>query len=233
MAYPNSIPLPGGGSNLQTARFDPQQMAARSQLLQTGMQNYSPEASQNRAQEQFHKNTIPSLAERFTAMGGGQRSSAFQGALGQASADLESQLDVNRQNFGLQALGLGLQPQFESHLQASPYQGLLGGLGAAAPDLLRLGAEGVRGYLGGGGNVPGQQQNQGTPGSQGSSQGSNLANLASTGAGIASAGTTLAGTLGGWGSAIGAGLTAAAPFALPAIAATVAGYILYNFLSGD
>ena len=46
---------------------------------------------EERARQQFQQQTVPSLAERFTGIGG-QRSSAFGQQLGGAAADLESQL---------------------------------------------------------------------------------------------------------------------------------------------
>jgi hypothetical protein len=52
---------------------------------------------------QFQEETIPQLAERFTALGGGQNSSAFQQALGQAGASLSERLAALRSGLGLQA----------------------------------------------------------------------------------------------------------------------------------
>ena len=106
-----------------------------------------------KARTQFNTQTIPSLAERFTAMGGGQNSSAFQGALGQAGAGLEESLGAlesqynlqqggQQQNLLLSLLGLFLRPQFENTYTPAGqgiFHGLsqgvgqgLGGLGAAA-----------------------------------------------------------------------------------------------------
>ncbi len=114
------------------------------QMLSGGMggpqqyqQAFAPYA-QN-AREQFTSQTVPGLAERFTALGGGQNSSAFQGALGQAGAGLESslagmgaqfgqqqqQLD---QNYLLNLLRFALMPQFET--QYRPATGGLVGAGA-------------------------------------------------------------------------------------------------------
>ena len=50
------------------------------------------EPLRQQAMTQFNTQTVPSLAERFTSLGGGQRSSAFQGALGQAGAGLQENL---------------------------------------------------------------------------------------------------------------------------------------------
>ncbi len=84
------------------------------------------------ARKQFQQQGIPSLAERFTSLGGGQRSSAFQGALGGAQADLESQLGALRSQYGLQQqqqrqslLGNLLQQGSKDQLLR---QGLLGSL---------------------------------------------------------------------------------------------------------
>lgn len=70
----------------------------------------------------FHQDIVPGLAERFTALGGGQRSSAFQGALGQAGVGLglglgalgeQQQLSQNQQLFNQQMA----QREFEENNQ--------------------------------------------------------------------------------------------------------------------
>ena len=70
------------------------------QLLQGGRpQGFQPIA--DRAQRQFTTQTVPGLAERFSSLGAGsQNSSAFQGALGQAGSDLQSQLAALESQFG-------------------------------------------------------------------------------------------------------------------------------------
>lgn len=99
-----------------TPRFSPLQEQAQNQALQQlmhlignqGRPDYSAfEPIEQRARQQFQTQTIPGLAERFTALGGGQRSSAFQGALGQSGADLESQLAALRSQYGVQQQQLG------------------------------------------------------------------------------------------------------------------------------
>jgi hypothetical protein len=98
----------------------PQLLQQSQQRTQGGFEPIA-KASINR----FKTQTIPSLAERFTAMGGGQNSSAFQGAIGQAGAGLEENLDAlesqynlqqggQQQNLLLSLLGLFLRPQFEN-----------------------------------------------------------------------------------------------------------------------
>jgi len=103
----------GKQQNLQ--RFPPEITKILQQLAQQGMQNMDFGGIENRARQQFQTQTIPSLAERFTSMGGqgGQRSSAFESSIGNAGANLESQLASLRSQFGMQQLGMGLQPQFE------------------------------------------------------------------------------------------------------------------------
>jgi len=116
------------GQREQFSRFNPQQESAFSQLLQqalSGLQqneqyDFEPQAAL--ARTRFQEETVPTLAERFTSMGeGAQRSSAFQGSLGQAGAGLEGGLAAMGSQYGLQKggqlqqmLGMGLQPQFEN-----------------------------------------------------------------------------------------------------------------------
>lgn len=225
MAFPQAQALPGGGQFLQTPRFTPEQSQIMQNLLGLGAQTFNPMAQEDLARKKFTSETIPGLAERFTAMpgGGGQRSSAFRAALGQAASDLESNLAAQRMNFGREALGIGLQPQFESHLQPSPYQGLATGIGSALPQLAELGGKYLLGGKGGTAEQP--QQN--------SNIGSTIGQVA--GALAPAAGGALA-SGGGFGAALsglGSGLAAAAPVALPVLAgAAVIGTLAY-LLSGD
>ena len=105
---------------VQLPRFSPQQQEIQSQMLsQLGpllqqMQqpqqkfDFGPLAQQ--ARTQFRTQTVPGLAERFTSMGGGgQRSSAFQGALGRAGAGLEENLAGTQSQIGLQQQGMEQQ----------------------------------------------------------------------------------------------------------------------------
>ena len=123
------------GKDLRFDLFRPQQQQAFSDILSQSMDqfqgsdfSFGPIA--DRARKQFQEQTVPSLAERFTGLGG-QRSSAFGQQVGQAGADLESQLAAMESQFGLEEgkllqslMGLGLTPQFENIL--SPRQpGLL------------------------------------------------------------------------------------------------------------
>jgi len=179
--------LTGKGSELKKLpTVTPQQSNIINQSGQMGLQglqglNTSFEPIAQRAREQFGQKGIPSIAERFTNIGGlgassAQRSSAFGQSLGQGASDLESQLaalqsqhNLGQQDFFRQLLGVGLQPQFENYNQAGQ-PGLLGyaaqGLGEALPGLATGGLSSLWSLLGGlgGGGQQNQQQMQ-QPGS--------------------------------------------------------------------
>lgn len=139
-------------------KVTPQQSQILNQLLSMGfggLQNLMQQPQQpfnidpilQRARTQFQTETIPSLAERFSALPGqgGQRSSAFAGSLGAAGSGLEealaalqAQSGLQQQEFGLRQrgqemgflqnlLGLGLSPQFDTAYQA-PQLTFLGSL---------------------------------------------------------------------------------------------------------
>src|ERR1700687_41204 len=91
---------------------------AMNEQLQQGRQNANFDAQEERARRNFSTQTIPSIAERFTAFGNNQRSSAFQNALGSAGSDLESQLANLRSQYGQQQLAYGSQ----QHLNYVPGQ---------------------------------------------------------------------------------------------------------------
>jgi len=110
---------------MQFPKFNPAQEKAFAQILQQSLGeigknpiDFNP--IEQKARMGFAQTTIPSIAERFTAMNG-QRSSAFGQQLGAAGANLETDLGALRSQYGLQRqallqnlLGLGLTPQFES-----------------------------------------------------------------------------------------------------------------------
>lgn len=119
-----------GATTTQLPLMTPGQQSAQQQALQmamSGMQDptkgFEPIAQQEISR--FKSQTIPGLAERFTSMGqGAQRSSGFQGALGQAGAGLGERLAGQQAQFGLQnmaslqnLLGLGLKSPFENIYQ--------------------------------------------------------------------------------------------------------------------
>jgi hypothetical protein len=104
---------PATGQQIPT--LTPQQLGVKGQVSNQALQmlqglgggnfNFEPIAQQ--ARTQFQTQTVPGLAERFTSLGSGaQRSSAFQGALGQAGAGLEEGLGALRSQYGLQQQGL-------------------------------------------------------------------------------------------------------------------------------
>jgi hypothetical protein len=120
-----------------TPNFTPYQTEALNYLLQYGLggledidnNQFDFGPIENQELERFYTQTIPSLAERFTAMGGqgGQRSSAFQGALGNAGRFLGNDLASQQQQYNLQQQGrdqnlitnllsFGLSPQFSANL---------------------------------------------------------------------------------------------------------------------
>ena len=156
----------------QTPRYTPEQQGALDQLLRQGMSETDSQALEQRYRKQFGETTVPGIAERFTGMGGGggQRSSAFAGALGRAGGDLESQLAALRQQAGMQKLQQGLQQRFDTQYMAGA-PGVLGGLaGPALKGLLGgalLGpagaAAGLFGGQGGQGGQQGPQYYQGQP----------------------------------------------------------------------
>lgn len=111
----------------QIPKFTPEQGAGFQSILRMALQGLgntpmSFEPIAQKARMQFGEQTIPSIAERFTSMGGGGgRSSAFGQQLGAAGAGLESNLAAAEGQWGQQQLkllqtlaALGLTPQFES-----------------------------------------------------------------------------------------------------------------------
>ena len=159
---------PGGVQQIQTPRYNPQQEQILNQLLSMGLgglqnptQGFEP--IQNQAISQFHSQTVPSLAERFTSMGGGDTSlgsSGFQGALGSAGAGLSEALAALKAQYGQQQqshfsnlLGMGLQPRQDTLSLQTP--GSSGFLGSLLPSIGRLGAHaGAAGLTGGASAVP-------------------------------------------------------------------------------
>lgn len=147
------------GKMEQHSIMDPQQIGAVTSFLnqaQQGMQNpYAGfEPIENRARSQFQQ-SIPSLAERFTALSpSAQRSSGFQSALGRAQSGLEESLAAMKSQYGLQNRGqmmqlaqMGLQPRFEN-IYRPQTQGLLGEM--AGPLLMALLSGGMGAGISGG-----------------------------------------------------------------------------------
>lgn len=127
--------VPYFSSNNQISNFNPGQQGVQNNilgqipgLLGRASQGVDFNPIEDRARSQFNTQTVPGLAERFTSLGGGQRSSAFQNAIGSAGVDLESGLAALRSQFGLQQQGqqnkllgnllsYGFKPSFENQQQ--------------------------------------------------------------------------------------------------------------------
>lgn len=77
------------------------------------------------ARQDFTQKTVPSIAERFTSLGGGQRSSAFGQQLGAEGANLETSLAGLRAGHSLDVARLGLNQEGQSIQQQDLRQRLL------------------------------------------------------------------------------------------------------------
>lgn len=129
-----------GAPSAQISTITPQQqqlqeslMPLLMQLLQGNVQGFGPIEEEARAN--FKNKTIPSLAERFSALGGSPGgSSGFAGLLGEASTGLERSLASQKAQFGNQRLAQLLGPALQSNLAYIPAsQGLVQNvLGSAA-----------------------------------------------------------------------------------------------------
>lgn len=154
------------GQLKQAPNLTPGQQNLQSQLLNQiqgmlGQQkpaDFAPIAQQ--ARTQFQTKTIPGLAERFTSMGGGLSSSAFQGALGSAASGLEQGLASQQSQFNLQnqaqqnqllqsLLGFALKPQFENYFEQGQ-SGVLNPLFENAGPLVKSALPLLLAYLTGG-----------------------------------------------------------------------------------
>ena len=114
----------------QFQKYTPGQESMLDNLMKQGSENVDFSGIEGLAKKRFEEDTIPSIAERFTAMGGGQRSSAFESSLGRSGSDLQAQLAAMRPQMGMQQLGMGLQPRFDSGYQPASQGFLGGGIGA-------------------------------------------------------------------------------------------------------
>lgn len=152
-----------GGISPDQQRFQqytPEQQQAMSELLRSGLADIQSKKFdfgpiEEEARAGFKQKTIPSIAERFSALGskGSQRSSAFPQLLSQAGADLERSLAGMKQGYNLQQQGqlanllnLGLRPQYA---HAGP---LIGGLPQQQGSNIDKFAEALPGLLGGAGD---------------------------------------------------------------------------------
>jgi hypothetical protein len=134
----------------QLPRYSPQQQNIMSQIGQQGFQNLQGNKFdfgpiEQMARQDFTRKTIPSIAERYSNSGG---SSAYGDQMAQAGVDLETNLAGMRQGYNLQQqgfnkdlLGLGLQPTFDTKIEAAApglAQTLPGNLAQSLPSLLML-----------------------------------------------------------------------------------------------
>lgn len=154
-------------------KFSPQQQAALNALLAQGQTNLANptagfEPIESAARSKFQRESIPSLAERFTALGGSDTrgSSDFAGMLGGAQSEFEQGLAALKAQYGQQGaqnalnmLQLGLTPQNEQI-----YFGAAPSLGS---QLFETGGNLLGQYLAAGGNfgIGGNKNNQQTQGS--------------------------------------------------------------------
>ena len=159
-------------SVFQLPRYTPQQQFAQQGLMQQGVRGLAAgvpfefEPTRQRALRQFYGTTVPTLAERFTALGSGAQSTrAFGRTLGEAGSDLQAQLAQQQQQYLLQQqgllqnlLGYGMQPQFESYVVPgseaqppiiNPIRNTLGQVGGQVLGILaREGARAGINYIG-------------------------------------------------------------------------------------
>ncbi|MFW6122217.1 MAG: hypothetical protein ACOC80_15145 [Petrotogales bacterium] len=154
-----SMQLPGGGQALQLPQFGPQQSDLISQLGQMGLQGIKniPQADFSRireaAKKRFEEETVPSIAERFSALGsGGQRSGAFAQQLGSAGAGLEKELAGMEETFKRQGraqdisqmlslLQMGMTPRTQTYFNPPQQSGLQALAGSTIPSLIQRSPE--------------------------------------------------------------------------------------------
>lgn len=104
------------GGPRQLPRYTNQQQGALNRLLSQGMSETDMKSLQDAYRQQFERETVPMIAERFSSMGS-QGSSAFEDALSRGGVDLASQLAGLQHQGGMQKLGFGLQPQFDTRME--------------------------------------------------------------------------------------------------------------------
>lgn len=111
-------------------------------------EGWDPIAS--RAKDQFYSETIPSLAERFTALGNGPRSSNFAGTLGNAGAEFDSRMAALKSQYGQQQQALNssefqaLLPFFQKQYD-TPKNSFFD---SAGQNILQAGGRLAEGYIG-------------------------------------------------------------------------------------
>lgn len=133
--------LGGGYSN-----NDPKTLNKFSPEIQGNLERMLTEASggnpssfdpiEKKARQDYSRETVPSILERFTAMGGGQSGSALSGALGAAGVDLDTNLAALRAQFGQNQLS-SLLPAVQKDYQTNQ-PGFNQSFAEGLPQLLQL-----------------------------------------------------------------------------------------------
>lgn len=136
----------------QVSRFNPQIQQQLNQLISQKLANQSQGFDfapiEQQARTGFQQQTVPALAERFSALGA-RGSSAFTQALGQAGAGLEQSLAALKSKYGLQQqtqeqnllkalLSLGQQENLYSPAQPGFVESAAGGFGQGLGSILPL-----------------------------------------------------------------------------------------------
>lgn len=139
--------------------YAPEQIAAQKKLLETALpalQSLIGQAQKPQQQfdfgpieqqytRQFQEQTVPSIAERFGALGQ-QGTASYKTIMGRAGTDLAGNLAALKGQYGLQQQGLGLQNQGQLF---SVLSGLLGaGMGQRNQQVYMPGAKGLFGGAG-------------------------------------------------------------------------------------
>ena len=155
------------GKEMQFQRFNPEQQQGQSAMLQKalgglGGNQFDFAPIEQHARTQFKEQGIPSIAERFTQMGGSDTrlgSSGFGQALSSGEKGLDEGLAAQKAGYGLDQqkmlmglLGLGMTPQYDTAYrprQAGLFESGAQGLMSSLP-LLALMSSGfgqAQGYL--------------------------------------------------------------------------------------
>ncbi|HXB10853.1 MAG TPA: hypothetical protein VNZ45_02620 [Bacteroidia bacterium] len=140
---PEKIQQVNNYTPLQQSAFQTQLMEALNGLFNGSKFDLGPQEKQ--AVNQFQTETVPTIAERFSALGSGgsQSSSAFGNVLGRAGADLNLGLAGQRQNALQNMLQSGLTQQFDTKIHHAQ-SGFLGNAWNSAQGTAN---EGIKAYI--------------------------------------------------------------------------------------
>jgi hypothetical protein len=112
---PSSFWSGSQGTFGQMPRFTPDQQNIMNKLMSIGFEGFNPKAMEESARKNFMNQTVPGIANQFTAAGGGALSSpSLMAQLGQGGANLESDIQRQQMEYMLPLLQLGLQPNFDT-----------------------------------------------------------------------------------------------------------------------